>query len=71
MVTSAGISSTKKFISSYHISDCQKFSVFTDSSFKFYSIFGATVVPSFFIYKDGIFLKKWLGETKIENLLKN
>lgn len=69
MVTSAGISSAKDFIKLYHIAECRSISVYTDTILSFNKLFGSSIIPSFFIYENGILVKKVVGETKIENLL--
>lgn len=71
MVTSAAGTSTKEFIDLYRIADCPSITVYTDSTFSFYSVFGESTVPSFFVYENSVLVKKWVGETKIENLLGN
>lgn len=71
MVSSAGITSIKEFINLYGIAECQSISVYADISFSFDKVFGASNVPSFFVYENGVLVKKWVGETKIENLFGN
>jgi thiol-disulfide isomerase/thioredoxin len=70
MITIADSASIVKFRNDYHLDSLQNIIFLRDSKFQFEKIFGIAVVPSFFIYKNKKLVKKIIGETKIENLLK-
>jgi thiol-disulfide isomerase/thioredoxin len=69
MITIADSASVSKFNSDYHLDSLHNLILLRDPKFQFEKIFGTSVVPSFFIYKDKKLVKKISGETKIENLL--
>ena len=71
MVTADEKIKVNAYIKSYNINLLENVIVLLDTKKEFLSKFGTSIVPSFFIYKDNKFLKKIVGETKIENLIIN
>ena len=69
MITIADSASLAKFKADYHLDSISNLVLLRDPTFQFEKIFGSSVVPSFFVYKDRKLVKKIIGETKIENLL--
>jgi hypothetical protein len=69
MVTIADSAAVVKFANDYGINKLPNITLLLDKNFQFGKIFGATTVPSFFVYKDKKLAKKIIGETKVENLL--
>lgn len=70
MVTIADSTSVAKFQKDYQLNLLPNVLLLRDSQFQFEKIFGTSVVPSFFLYANGKLIKKIIGETKIENLLR-
>lgn len=70
MVTPFGDSSSiALFIETYRLNTLENIQVLLDSKAEFFKIFGNSVVPSFYVYKNNKLVKSIKGETKIENLL--
>lgn len=69
MVTTDDKKKVTAFIKAYNINVVPNITVLLDEKKEFPSKFGTSVIPSFFIYKDNKFLKRIIGETKIENLI--
>ncbi len=71
MITPDDTVEVNKFKLKFGIDRLDFVSIGIDSKFEFYKIFGYANTPSFFIYnKNHKFVKKYLGETKIQNLIK-
>ncbi len=68
MVTNADSATTVKFVTDFKLNSLSNIIVLRDTKFAFFKLFGSSVVPSFFVYKNQTLLKKISGETKIENL---
>lgn len=68
MVTNTDSIAVKHFVSDYHLAALKNIVVLCDPHSDFYKIWGSAVTPSFFIYKNGLLVKSFQGETKIENL---
>lgn len=69
MITPATFENASRFAENYGLSKLNFVSVGTDPGFQFPALFGASMMPSFFLYgPDNRLLKKYIGETKIENL---
>lgn len=71
MVSADDSLNVAEFVKTYKINSLKNISVVLDTKKEFLQKFGTSVTPSFFIYKDARFLKKIIGETKIENLIIN
>ncbi len=70
MITPARIADAKLFAKTYGLENLDYVSVGTDPEFRFLKLFGGAMMPSFYVYgPDKKLLRKYLGETKIENLL--
>lgn len=70
MVTPFGDSaSVSEFVKKYQLDSLPKIHVLLDPKFDFQKIFGSSLVPFFFVYKNNKLVKTIKGETKIENLL--
>lgn len=70
MVTPFGDSATvAKFVEKYQLNLLPKGHFLLDTRLDFPKIFGTSIVPSFFIYKNNKLVKSIKGETKVENLL--
>lgn len=70
MVTPFGDSSSiAQFAQNYGINTIGNVHLLLDSKGDFFKIFGNSIVPSFYIYKNNKLVKSIKGETKIENLL--
>lgn len=70
MVTIADSISVAGFKKDYHLNILPNVLLLRDTQYQFEKIFGTSVVPSFFLYVNGKLVKKIIGETKIENLLR-
>lgn len=70
MVTPFGDSSSvKKFALNYGLNSLSNVHLLLDTHADFFKIFGSSLVPSFYVYKNNKLIKSIKGETKIENLL--
>jgi hypothetical protein len=69
MITFGTRESTMQFIDKFGINKIPFISISIDSSFQFPKIFGTSIIPSIFIYKDNSLITKYLGEVKIESIL--
>lgn len=69
MITIADSNSIAAFNKNYQLNSLANIILLRDESYDFYKIFGTTNVPSFFIYRNQKLVKKFNGETRIENLL--
>lgn len=69
MVTPFSDSNTiARFVTKYRIDSFPNLHLLIDKEANVFKIFGSSVVPTFFIYKENKLVKKIKGETKIENL---
>lgn len=71
MVTIADSATVKRFKEDYKLDSIPTIILLLDKKRTFSNIFGTTKLPSFFIYKNMNLVKRFYGETKIENLLEN
>jgi thiol-disulfide isomerase/thioredoxin len=71
MVTIADSATTKLFAQTYKLDSIPAITILLDNKRTFASTFGTTMLPSFFIYKNGQLISKYFGETKMETLLKD
>lgn len=70
MISNQPVQELKAFDSLYHLSSYPFIKLLRDSAGSFPEIFGTAMVPSMFIYNnEKRLVKKFLGETKIENLI--
>lgn len=70
MVTPFGDSSSvAQFSKIYHLDSLKNVHLLLDTKAAFFKIFGSSIVPSFYVYKNNKLVKTVKGETKIENLL--
>lgn len=70
MVTPFGDSSAvAQFGNTYELNTLSNVHLLLDTKADFFKIFGTSLVPSFYIYKNNKLVKSIKGETKIENLL--
>ena len=58
-----------QFAQTYGLNTLPNVQLLLDRKMNFPKIFGATLTPSFFIYKNNRLVKTITGETKLENLL--
>jgi thiol-disulfide isomerase/thioredoxin len=69
-VTLADHKAITEFQTSYGLQDEPNIVFLRDTKFEFENVFGAGILPSFFLYDEkGTLVKKILGEVKIEKLL--
>ena len=70
MVTPLGDSSAvAQFANTYQLNTLSNVHLLLDTKANFFKIFGTSLVPSFYVYKNNRLIKNIKGETKIENLL--
>jgi thiol-disulfide isomerase/thioredoxin len=70
MVTPFGDSSSvEKFSHDYGLDSLSNVHLLLDTHDDFFKIFGSSLVPSFYVYKNNKLIKSIKGEIKIENLL--
>ena len=69
MISLADAQKLKDFKNEFHLDSIKNIKLLRDQKIEFPKIFGTSMVPSFFIYKNGRLIKKIFGETRIENLL--
>jgi thiol-disulfide isomerase/thioredoxin len=69
MITSADSASVAKFNSDYKLSLLPNIIILRDTNYQFQKTFRTSVVPSFFIYEHNKLVKKFIGETLINNLV--
>ena len=70
MVTPFGDSSSvAQFAQTYHLDSLKNVHLLLDTKAAFFKMFGSSLVPSFYVYKNNKLVKTIKGETKIENLL--
>lgn len=60
----------KDFAAKNHLWEIDNFILLLDKRIAFKHYFGTATIPSVFIYKDNKLIKKYIGETKIEAILK-
>jgi thiol-disulfide isomerase/thioredoxin len=69
MVTFSDSLSVANFYRDYKLNTVPNLIVLSDPNIQFPKYFGAGVIPSFYVYKDNRLVNKFLGETRISNLL--
>ncbi|MFT4202380.1 MAG: hypothetical protein QM610_00565 [Chitinophagaceae bacterium] len=70
MVTPFGDSaSVATFAHGYHLDSLSNVQLLLDGKVQFPSLFGSSLVPSFYVYNHNRLVKSIKGETRIENLL--
>ncbi|MGF7230284.1 peroxiredoxin family protein [Arachidicoccus sp.] len=70
MVTPFGDSSSvAQFAKTYGLDSLSNVHLLLDTKDEFYNIFGSSLVPSFYVYKNNRLVKSIKGETRIDNLL--
>jgi thiol-disulfide isomerase/thioredoxin len=69
MVTFGDSASTAKFCSDYQLNTMPNIIVLRDPQVRFPSYFGTGAIPCFFVYKEHRLVNKFIGETKVSNLL--
>ncbi|HWB92045.1 MAG TPA: thioredoxin family protein [Puia sp.] len=69
MVTIADSPSTAKFYTDYRLNTMPGITMLRDPKMTFPGTFGAGMIPTFLIYKNGKLINKFIGETKVDNLL--
>ena len=62
-------SSVALFAQTYRLNKLENVQLLLDKKGDFFKIFGNSIVPAFYIYKNNKLVKSIKGETKIENLL--
>jgi hypothetical protein len=70
MITSATVEKTKRFADSVQLSQLENVMVISDTASVFIKTFGTVSVPSFYVYKNGVLLRKHSGERSIAYLVK-
>ena len=71
MISAQDRETTESFIKEYALDSITNVKVLLNDKNEFFTLFGTSIIPSFFIYKDSRLIKKVTGETKIDNLLPN
>jgi len=71
MITNADSITTKKFENRTGITELNNVKILLDKQNLFLKHFNYPPVPSFFIYKNNILIKKIFGEIKVENIILN
>ncbi len=71
MITTNTVEKTKQFADSMKLSLLPNVTVLSDTAYLFARTFGDVPVPSFYVYKDGVLLRKHSGECSIIYLLRN
>lgn len=69
MISTSDSLSLIKFQNDYHLLDMPNLIILRDTNYQSLKIFGSSVIPSFFIYKNNKLNKKYIGETKINLLI--
>lgn len=69
MITPADSGSAARFYADYGLSSLSNVTILRDQETNFPRVFGVGVIPSFFVYKNGYLVNKFIGETRIDNLL--
>lgn len=70
MITPDNIDAAKRFQKNYDLENLDFINVGIDSSYAFFKVFGSAMIPSFFVYNSNHkLIRKFDGETKIENLI--
>ena len=69
MVSSADMENIIKFKNDYNLNSLPNLILLRDAKFEFFDVFGTQTVPAFFIYRNKELTRKFIGETKIDNLL--
>ena len=71
LFSSADEDAIELFMQQLNISDSQSMHVFKDTNFELSELFGATIMPSNFLYNDSLQLVKvFKGSTRLEAILK-
>jgi hypothetical protein len=71
LVTIADSTSVDQFRKTYGLDKVRNLVILRDTKFAFAGIFGPSMIPAFYLYgPDRKMIRKVLGETKMENLLK-
>lgn len=71
MISPAPIGELKEFIQFYKINQSNTIRILWDKDQEFEEKFGPCIYPTVFIYKYNQLQKKYVGEVKIETILKN
>lgn len=69
MVTNADSLSVSSFVKKYGLENIPGIILLRDPEYSFNRLFGSSIVPSFFLYKNRALVRKITGETKVENLI--
>lgn len=70
MITQANIFEVRKFKDEYKLDQFKHINLGMDSNNYFFNTFGSLMVPSFYVYnKNHVLIKKFTGETKVENII--
>ena len=69
MVTVADSLSTAKFYADYGLNTLPNIVILRDPKMAFPKTFGAGLVPTFLVYRNRKLVNKFVGETKVDNLL--
>jgi thiol-disulfide isomerase/thioredoxin len=69
MVTLADSLSASKFYTDYQLNTLPNILMLRDPQMTFPKTFGAGMIPTFLVYKNGKLINRFIGETRIDNLL--
>jgi peroxiredoxin len=71
MVSADDIKDINQFYIENNLYSLPMITLLWDSEDTFQNVFGSSIAPSFFIYRDKKMVKKVVGETKFQNLMVN
>ena len=69
MVTLADSLSATKFYTDYQLNTLPNIVMLRDPQMTFPKTFGAGMIPTFLVYKNGKLINRFIGETRVDNLL--
>ncbi len=69
MVTVADSIASIHFKQSFKLERFPNIIILRDTNFQFEKLFGTSLIPTFFVYKKELLLKKIIGETTLEYLI--
>lgn len=69
MITQADSLAVSQFATKYKLVNEPGIIFLRDPNYTFNQVFGPSIVPSFYLYKNRALIRKIVGETKIENLI--
>ncbi|MBH2003721.1 MAG: redoxin domain-containing protein [Sphingobacteriia bacterium] len=69
MISQESALDIRRFSTEYHLDSIPSIVLLRDAKYEFENIFGTSIIPSFFVYRNKKLTKKVLGETDLSHLI--